>query len=82
MNELGGVETAEDGGATEALRKSADKDAQKLKDQMKKHQKLGNLIKAFNLWIVQEKPKKNWSLRVDENFPRFAEPTEMAAAAE
>lgn len=82
FNELGGTETTDEDGAVEALRKLLIKDAAKLKDTMKKHQKLGNLIKAFNLWIVNEQPKKNWSLRVDENFPRFAEPAGMAEAAE
>lgn len=84
FNELGGVEDTDELGAIEALRKILIKDAQKLKDQMKKHQKLGNVIKAFNLWIVGEQPKKNWSLRVDESFPRFAEPQEapLAEAAE
>jgi len=84
MNQLGGIEETEDGGPIDALRKLLQKDATKLKDQMKTHQKLGNLIKAFNLWIVNEQPKKNWSLRVDENFPRFAEPAEpeLSEAAE
>jgi hypothetical protein len=83
FGELGGVEETADDGAIEALRKLLQKEALKLKSDMKKHQKLGNVIKAFNLWIANEKPKKNWGLRVDENFPRFAEPAEpLAEAAE
>jgi hypothetical protein len=82
MNELGGVEETADDGAVEALRKLLQKEALKLKSDMKKHQKLGNVIKAFNLWIADEKPRKNWSLRVDENFPRFVEPAGMSEAAE
>ena len=83
FNELGGVWETDEDGAVEALRKLLLKDAQKLKDQMKKHIKLGNLIKAFNIWIVNDKPKKNWSLRYDESYPRFAEPAEnLSEAAE
>jgi len=74
FNQLGGVEETDENGPIEALRKLLQKEMLKLKDGMKKHQKLGNIIKAFNLWIANELPKKNWSLRVDENFPRFAEP--------
>ena len=84
MSELGGVNDTPEDGAIEALRKLLLKDAQKLIGQMKPHIKLGNLIKAFNIWIVNEKPKKNWSLRYDENFPRFAAPASplMSEAAE
>ena len=82
MNELGGVEETPEDGAIEAARKLYQKDAQKLTGQMKSHIKLGNLIKAFNIWIAGEKPKKNWAFRYDEDFPHFAEPTEMSEAAE
>jgi hypothetical protein len=76
FNELGGVEDTAEDGAVEALRKLLQKEAAKLKSDMKKHQKLGNVIKAFNLWIANENPKKNWALRVDEDFPYFAEPSD------
>lgn len=77
MRELGGNDETPEDGAIEALSKLLKKEKEKLKPDMKTHQKLGNLIKAFNLWIANEKPKKNWGLRVDENFPRFAKPAEQ-----
>jgi hypothetical protein len=82
LNELGGVNDTEEGGAVDLLRRVLQKDALKLKDGMKTHQILGNVIKAFNMWIAKEVPKKNWTLRTDENFPFFAEPNPVAQAAE
>ena len=81
FDEVGGVEETAEDGAIEALRKLLQKETLKLKSDMKKHQKLGNVIKAFNLWIANEKPRKNWGLRVDENFPRFVEPAETLSEA-
>jgi hypothetical protein len=82
--QLGGIEETEIDGAVMALIKLFEKDNAKLKDGMMKHQKLANVIKAFNLWIISEKPKKNWSFRVDEDFPRLvrAEKQDEDLAAE
>ena len=50
---------------------------------MKRHQVLGNAIKAFNAWHVGELLKKRWFMAAHEGFPTFNEPgDELADEAE
>ena len=51
---------------------------------MKKHQVLGNLIRAFNHWVSGADLPKRWVMQVNEDFPQFAAPSEtpIAEAAE
>lgn len=78
--ELGGVEEADETSPVLALIKLLKADADRLKDQMKRHQKLANLILAFNVWARGDQLKKRWALQVTENFPAFAPPALRAAA--
>lgn len=41
---------------------------------MKRHQMLGNLIKAFNAWIAGENLPKRWVLAVNDDYPTFNQP--------
>jgi hypothetical protein len=52
--------------------------ADQLKDKpMKRHQVLGNAIKAFNAWYASEPLKKRWFMAAHEEFPTFIEPGEQ-----
>lgn len=84
MTELGGeigpdAEQVE-GSPIAALRKVLKDDANK-EDQMKKHQIIAHVIKAFNAWYGQEQVKKI-TLKVNEAFPRFVKPQPIEQAAE
>ena len=51
----------------------------KKESQMKSHQVLGNLIKAFNAWVSGTELPKRWVMAVNEDFPEIAEPVRQAA---
>jgi hypothetical protein len=57
------------------------KDRDKKYDRLKSHIVLAYLIKTFNSWLAKE-PVKKLSLRVNEQYPRFAAPQSFAEAAE
>ena len=65
----------------EALYKVLREDAQRgpNQPQLKKHQRMGLLIKAFNAWERGEPLKARWSLMVNEAFPDFVAPIADAA---
>lgn len=57
--------------------------ADQVKDKpMKRHQVLGNAIKAFNAWHSGESLKKRWFMAAHEGFPAFAEPQSVDEGAE
>lgn len=52
---------------------------QKKEHGMKRHQVLGNLIKAFNAWVSNADLPKRWTLAVDDVFPELVEAVKAAA---
>lgn len=69
-----------DDGAIMKLRKLVREDQRKPKP-MKRHQVLGNVIKAFNSWVTGEELPRRWVMAVNDDFPRFAEPAESPSTA-
>jgi len=45
---------------------------------MKRHQVLGNMIKAFNAWHSQTALPKRWALAVNDDYPVFDQPVSNA----
>jgi len=88
MEELSGTVNIEEDSPVAALITLLKDDKLLIKKQLMRHQKLGNVILAFNAWIAGEKVKPakrgkpvKWSLTADERFPHFdsADAVEQAA---
>lgn len=68
-------------GAIMALRKLIDDD-QKAPRPMKRHQMVGNMIKAFNHWHADIPVKKRWFMGAHEDMPVFTTEVDELKAAE
>jgi hypothetical protein len=91
MEELSGIVNIEDDSPVAALITLLKENKLLVQRQLKRHQKLGNVILAFNAWVAGEKIKQTkrgtksgkWSLTTDERFPHFdaaPDPVDQAAA--
>lgn len=82
FQEIGSASDDDDTSTIGSLVKLMQKDQRKVKNQMKAHQRLGNLILAFNCWITGDTLRRRWELQVHQDYPVFEEPdpAEVAAA--
>jgi hypothetical protein len=51
------------------VRKLMADDQKKTKDRLKRHQVLGNLVRAFNSWRTDTALPKRWTIAPNEDFP-------------
>jgi hypothetical protein len=54
---------------------------QKKEKPMKRHQVLGNVIKAFNAWMAGVDLPKRWVMAVNDDFPVFNQKVDVDGGA-